>query len=106
MGWGTDCKVDIYLNKQIFNFKSEVEDKIHELEQDIAKQETMLISYACANPKDIAGDEWKDEPIRNINFIMDEALETYKEDLYNKFQLELYLGYLEDNNIEQIPAQE
>jgi len=106
MGWGTEFTTDVYLNRLIFTSKEEVKDKIHELQKEIAHEESLLISYACASPKDIAGEEWKDSPIIHVNFLMDELLENYRELLYRKFQLDLYLSYLEDNNIEKIPAQE
>ena len=69
MGWGTDFTIDMFINRQVFNTPYEVRDKLNDVEQEISKTETMLISYSCSSPKDIAGEEWKDDPISHINYL-------------------------------------
>ena len=66
MGWGTDFKTDIYLNRMIFNSKGELEDKIEELEKGITTCKEKLLMFASSTPKDIIPDDWKEES----NFLM------------------------------------
>ena len=49
MGWGTDFKTDIYLNRQVFVSKLEVDDKISELNQKIEDDKSLLKMYASSN---------------------------------------------------------
>ena len=100
MGWGTDFKIDIYLNRKVFSNKYEVEDKISELEQSIENNKSLLKIYASSTPSDIIPEEYKDDPIGWINNEINLIFETIEEELLDCYRFRLYLEYLEENTIE------
>lgn len=57
MGWGTDFKTNVYLNRQIFKNKQEVEDAIKEKEEQIQTDTELLLMIAMANPKDLVEED-------------------------------------------------
>ena len=99
MGWGTDFNTNIYLSRQIFNGKADVEDKIDELEREVNNSKSMLKMFAASTPNDIVPEEWEDSPLDWIHNQMNEIFDTLQEDIINIYKLELYLEYLEENPI-------
>lgn len=101
MGYGTSFTTGIYLNRQIFSSKFELEDRIKELEGYIESAKQELTAYAVATPRDIIAE--KDESGYNQNPI-DEVLRKVRdsfewmEDNYRDLNLLYqYRQYLEEN---------
>ena len=63
MGWGTSFKKEIYLNREIFSSKYELEQKIEQNKIWITNIIQKLKMFVAANPRDIIDPEWKEEPI-------------------------------------------
>ncbi len=53
MGWGTQFKADIYLSRQRYSSKAEVQCEIEDNEQMLKEQKERLLMYASATPKDV-----------------------------------------------------
>jgi len=96
MGWGTSFKTDIYLSRQIFNSKYELEEKIEGNKQFLNNSIQKLKMFAAANPKDIVDPEWKEEPINWLSNQIDNLMESIEEMLYENHRLELYLEYINE----------
>lgn len=101
MGYGTSFTTQIYLSRQIFSSKFELEDRIKELEGYIESAKQELTAYAVATPRDIIAE--KDESGYNQNPI-DEVLRKVRdsfewmEDNYRDLNLLYqYRQYLEEN---------
>lgn len=94
MGWGIEFKADIYLSRQSYSRKSEVEDKIDEIDRLITDHEAELKMFASATPKDIVPSD--EEQIDWINNRINEILLAYQECLVDRYQLSLYLDYLNE----------
>lgn len=101
MGYGTSFTTEIYLNRQIFNSKFELKDRIKELEGYIESAKRELTAYAVATPRDIITEKDEsgysqnpiDEVLRKVNEIL-EWMEDNYQDLNRLYQ---YQQYLEEN---------
>lgn len=96
MGWGIDFKADVFLSRQSYASKNEVEDRIRELESEINDCEATLKMYAASTPKDVYVLDGNESAIGWLNIEVNTQFGLYKDYLYNKYQLELYLEYLND----------
>ena len=96
MGWGTDFKADIFLNRIIINNDSELDDLIREAEYDLNEIKTRLNMYVASNPKDITPDEWKEESLRFLHTNVNELIDELQEKTVLQYNLGLYKQYLED----------
>ena len=99
MGWGTDFNTNIYLNRQVFISKLEVDDKISELTQKIEDNKSLLKMYASSTPNDIIPEDWNDDPIGWINTQINSIYDSIEEDVVTRYKLNLYSEYLEENPI-------
>ena len=101
MGWGTSFKAEIYLNRQIFNSKFELDEKIREVEGYIESAKRELTAYAVATPRDIIAEKDESGYIQNpIDEILRKVHETFEwmEDNYKDLnKLYQYQQYLEEN---------
>ena len=102
MGHGTNFTTDIFLRSQHFRAKWEVEDKITETRNYIIKLKEQISMFASANVKDIVPIEWIEEPISWIQNQVNELLDSIEEQLFELHRLDLYLEYLNENNITEI----
>ena len=94
MSYGTDFKADIFLNRQTYMNKYNVEDAIKECESSLSSMETRIKMFAISNPKDITPEG--EEVVFWINSEVDSAIELLLEETVKHYQLTLYLEYLED----------
>ena len=99
MGWGTTFTTDIFLSRMSFDSKSEVEDKITEINNYVDICKTNIKLYASSTPRDIIPEDWKDEPIQWINNKLDEEFNSLSEYENELRLLNQYLNYLEENDI-------
>lgn len=79
MSWGTTFACDIFLIRQRFENYGQLERAIEEKEDDIAQVEGLLKMYVSANPRDVAPDEWKDDPIGYLHMEIDSRLHDLSE---------------------------
>ena len=96
MGWGTDFKADVFLNRQVFANKYEVEEAIREKSNDIIQNEVLLLGYAMATPKDIFPNS--DDVAFDVKLAISEVLENLSELHVDRYKLSLYLESTYGNN--------
>lgn len=96
MGWGTDFKADIFLNRQTFANKFEVEEAIREKTNDIIQNEMLMLGYAMATPKDIFPNS--DDVAFDVKIAVGDVLENLEELYVSKYKLSLYLESAYGNN--------
>jgi hypothetical protein len=98
MGYGTDFKADIFLSRQSYSRKHEVEIRIEELNELIIGCEANLKMYASATPKDIIPPNDSEDPIYWLGARIDEELSMYRDYVIDRYNLDLYLYYLGDKD--------
>lgn len=96
MTWGIEFKSDIFLSKQSYISKDDVEDKIKEISDSISECESKLMMYAIATPKDIVSTEDSENIIYYISNEIRELVEEHEELIINRFKLNQYLEYLNE----------
>lgn len=94
MGWGTDFTAKVFLNKETFCNKQEVEDSIDEREANIQNNREIILMIAMANPKDLVTDE-EDVLYATRNRVND-IVEDILEEQYKLTLERLYLDAIED----------
>lgn len=96
MGWGTDFKAEVFLNRLVFANKYEVEEVIKEKSNDIIQNEVLLLGYAMATPKDIFPNS--DDVAFDVKIAISEVLENLAELYVDMYKLNLYLEATYGNN--------
>jgi hypothetical protein len=101
MGWGTSFKAEIYLSRQVFSSKLELDKRIKELEGYIESAKQELTAYAVATPRDIIAEKDESGYIQNpIDEVLRKTREIFEwmEDNYRDLnRLYQYQQYLEEN---------
>ena len=101
MGWGTSFTADVYLNRQIFQSRYELDEKVKELEQfiEMAKQE--LLALAVSTPKDVISekneDGYDENPLDQIIRKTREAFEWMEDNYRELHKLYQFQEYLDEN---------
>ena len=103
MGWGTSFKKEIYLNREIFSSKYELEQKIEQNKIWITNIIQKLKMFVAANPRDIIDPEWKEEPINWLNNQIGDLIEVMEKISFENYQLNLYLDYINEECNGEIP---
>ena len=101
MGFGTIFTTDIYLNRQIFNSRYELDDRVKELESDIEKIKSKISAMVTSRPKDIINEKDNDgymiNPIDEVLRMTTELFE-WLEEIYSELnKLYLFQQYLDEN---------
>lgn len=101
MGYGTAFTTEIYLNRQIFSSRYELDARVKELEGYIESAKRELLAFAVATPRDIIAEKNEDGYVENpIDQIMRRTSETFEwmEDNYRELnKLYQFQEYLDDN---------
>ena len=101
MGYGTLFTTDIYLNRQIFESRYELDEKVKELEKFIEMSKQELLALAVSTPRDVIAE--KDEsgyPQNPIDEVLRKTRETFEwmEDNYRELnKLYQFQEYLDEN---------
>jgi hypothetical protein len=101
MGYGTLFTTDIYLNRQIFESRYELDEKVKELEKFIEMSKQELLALAVSTPRDVIAE--KDEsgyPQNPIEEVLRKTRETFEwmEDNYRELnKLYQFQEYLDEN---------
>jgi hypothetical protein len=101
MGYGTAFTTEIYLNRQIFQNRYELDERIKEIEGYIESAKQELTALAVSTPRDVIAE--KDEsgyPQNPIDEVLRKTRETFEwmEDNYRDLnRLYQYQQYLEEN---------
>ena len=94
MGWGIDFKADVYLSRQSYRSKQEVADRMEELDKEINDHEVKLKMIGIANPNDIVPTE--EDKVFWVNREISDVLEEYRASVIDRYNLYLYLDYLNE----------
>ncbi len=101
MGYGTIFTTEIYLNRQIFNSRYELDDKIKELEGYIESAKRELLAFAVSTPKDVMTEKNEEGEVENpMDQILRRTRETFEfmEDNYRELnRLYQFQEYLDEN---------
>lgn len=101
MGYGTLFTTEVYLNRQIFSSKYELEDRIKELEGYIESAKRELTAFAVSTPKDVIAEKNEDDYVENpIDHILRRTAEIFEwmEDNYRELnKLYQFQEYLDEN---------
>lgn len=101
MGWGTSFKADVYLSRQIFQNRYELDERVRELEGYINSAKSEITAYAVATPKDVMAERDEDGRVENpIDQILRRLSETFEwiEDNYRELhRLYQFQQYLDEN---------
>jgi hypothetical protein len=101
MGYGTAFTTEIYLNRQIFQNRYELDEKIKEIEGFIESSKRELTALAVSTPKDVMSEKDSDGYVENpIDQILRRTAEIFEwmEDNYSDLnRLYQYQQYLDEN---------
>ena len=101
MGYGTAFTTEIYLNRQIFQNRYELDEKIKEIEGFIESSKRELTALAVSTPKDVMAEKDSDGYVENpIDQILRRTAEIFEwmEDNYSDLnRLYQYQQYLDEN---------
>lgn len=103
MGWGTTFKAEVYLNRQVFSHRSEVEYRLEEVKDSVNRCKQDIAMLVAVTPKDYSNEE---NPLFEMKTDLNETMEYLEDMLVERTRLGLYLEYLEENNIEKIERDE
>lgn len=93
MSYGTDFTADIFLNRQVYENKAQVESVIEDCEQTINVLERQLYLMAVSNVREITPKD--EEPLLWITANVDGILSELSDEVIKRYQLGLYLEFLE-----------
>jgi uncharacterized protein YlzI (FlbEa/FlbD family) len=97
MGWGTTFKADIYLNRQSYQNKLQVEAAIDEQEEEIENCTKQLLMYAMAVPSDIIPPDWKEDAVMFVKEKVSEVIENMMEAKQSLVDPNHYLETFDEN---------
>lgn len=97
MTWGTRFNIEINIIREKYLSKSEVEETIKELVDNINDIISKIKMFATSSPSEIVPEDWNDEPINWINNEINDLFIYYDEYLSRHHNLNLYLEYLNEN---------
>jgi hypothetical protein len=102
MGWGTDFKADIFLNKVTYSSKGLLEDDINETKKDIQRCKNYIIIMTSSGAYNLVPDEWKSDIVSWINSEIKTITDSMEEYYIKLVKLELYLEYVKENKLIKI----
>jgi len=102
--WGTDFNTNIFIKRKKFNNKSDVISHLEEINDSIISYESAIKMFVSSNPRDIIPLDWSEQPIDWLGSTINEKFEEYKELIVERCFINLYIEYLDENNIEIIES--
>ena len=109
MGYGTAFTTEIYLNRQIFSSRYELDERVKVLESHIESAKRELTAFAVGTTKDIMAEKNEDGYVENpIDQILRRTREIFEwmEDNYRElnrlYQFQEYLDENPDVDIEKM----
>ncbi len=96
MGWGITFTPELYLSKFSFQSIYELQGRIREEEETITYIEKRILMIAASNPKDICGEEFKEEPLSFIQSEVSDLLRDYEEGIQLLIKLRMFETHLEE----------
>lgn len=103
MGWGTQFNAEIYISKEIYHTKYDVESEIKDLEEWITKLKAKIMALALATPRDIVPHD--NDPVDPIFYVTNEIenlFESLEEDHYKLYKLRLLLDNWDNIKLDEL----
>jgi hypothetical protein len=100
MSWSDEHIQNILLYRFIYANKFEVEQRLLELSEDINTCSSKIKMFAASSPSAIIPKDSRNEPIDWLNDEIDSILALIQDYITQKYELELYLKYLEETVID------
>ena len=97
MAWGTRFNSEIYLSREKYSSKLEIEENINELENDMIDIIDKIKMFASSKIDDIVPENDEDNPIFWLNRELNNMFMDYDELLIRQYKLNLYLEFLCEN---------
>jgi hypothetical protein len=101
MGYGTIFKTEIYLNRQIFQSRWELDERVKEVEGYIESAKQELTALAVSTPKDVIAEKdesgYPQNPIDEVLRKTREIFEWIEENYIDLHRLYQYQQYLDEN---------
>ena len=97
MSWGIDFKADVYLLRESFASKLELEDTIEECYDDMEDVKKRIAMYMSASLKEVVPEEWEGDKILFLRNELSDLFESYDSYFKRAIKLEMFLEYLENN---------
>lgn len=91
MSWGTSFKADIFISRENFNSKYEVEDKITECNDFIAEDTRKLAMLSVSSPRDVMPNDEDSSPIYYMNNMVSELVSDIEDCSVKKYMYQLLL---------------
>lgn len=92
----------MYLSKVSYENRLQVKDAIIETESDIKDYKSQLLMWASSTPKDVIIQDDETALIFYVQVEINRILEGLHECTIKLYNLQMYLEYLEENNIEKV----
>ncbi len=96
MGWGITFTPELYLSKFSFQSIYELQDRIREEEETITYIEKRILMIAASNPKEICGEEFKEEPLSFVQSEINELMDGYADGIALLTKLRMFETHLEE----------
>lgn len=97
MSWGIDFKADVYLSRESFISKLELEDTIEECYKDMEDVKQRIAMYMSSSLSEVVPEEWEGDKITFLRNELADLLESYNDYFKRALKLEMFLEYLENN---------
>jgi Na+/phosphate symporter len=102
MGWGTTFTAEVYLNRQTFEHKYELTERIKEIEDYIESAKQELTAYAVSTPRDVIAEKdesgYPQNPIDEVLRKVRETLQWMEENYTTLHKLYQYEEYLQEQS--------
>lgn len=100
MGYGTDFTCEIFLNRMVFQNKSQIENAIDECKTNIETDTQQLMMLVSATPRYIVPDEWNEEPVRWLANQATELINAIADNMLTLSDLNRYLEVYDEQSKE------
>lgn len=108
MSWGIDFKADVYLIRESFASKLEVEDVIEECYDDMEGVKKRIAMYMASSLSEVVPKDWEEDKVLFLSNELADLFQSYDDYFRRSLRLEMFLEYLKDNpdkNVKEISKQ-
>lgn len=97
MSWGIDFKADVYLKRESFVSRLELEDTIEECYDYMNDIKQRIAMYMSSSLKEVVPEEWEGDKIMFLRNELSDLFESYDSHFERVIKLEMFLEYIKDN---------
>lgn len=97
MSWGIDFKADVFLQRESFVSKLEVEDAIEECYDDMEDVKKRIAMYMASSLSEVVPKDWEEDKVLFLRNELVDLFQSYDDYFRRALKLEMFLEYLKDN---------